>query len=153
MLTKLKCAMQKMLDYSNKTVVVTGGSGGIGNAVCEELATLGAKVVLVYSRKDISGLKSAFEAKGLNLEYLQMDVSDKQSVGAGAAWVAEKLGGADVLITAAGVALTEAALEYSAESWRKTQGINLDGTFYCAQAFAPQMQKKGKGAISAPLRG
>lgn len=139
--------MKELLSFENKVAVVTGGSGGIGLSVCEELAKLGAKVVLVYSRNDASGIMRYFESLGLKLEYLRMDVADPESVRQGAKTVAEKYGGADILVTCAGVAETCAALDYSDDAWRKTQAINLDGTFYCAREFGRQMIKKGKGSM------
>lgn len=139
--------MGDMLRYDGKVVVVTGGSGGIGLSVCQEFAGRGATVVLVYSRNDISGVQKQMEGMGLKLGYLRMNVADADSVRAGAKEVQDKYGGADVLITAAGVAQTRSAFEYSDEEWRKTQSINTDGTFYCAREFGKQMRDKGKGAM------
>lgn len=139
--------MEKMIRYDGKVVAVTGGSGGIGLSVCEELARLGAKVVLIYSRKDASGVMKHFDELGLPVEYLRMDVADGDSVRQGAKTVQDKYGGADMLVTAAGVAQTRAAFDYTDEEWRKTQAINLDGTFYCAREFGRQMRDKGKGAM------
>lgn len=139
--------MEKFLRFDGKNVVVTGGSGGIGEKICTLFAEKGARVIIADIRADEAEIIEIYQTKGFELFYQPMDVSDPESVRAGAASIREKYGGADILVTAAGVGAVHPALDYPDEAWQRVLSINLNGTFYCAREFARHMIEKGKGSM------
>jgi 3-oxoacyl-[acyl-carrier protein] reductase len=133
-----------MSGFDGRTVVVTGGAGGIGRAVCAGFAAEGATVVVV----DVAGVDEAVAT--LPGSYgVTADVADPDEVVALMAEVAERFGGPHVLVTLAGGSLgTPPALaEIAPDDLALVLDVNVKGTFYCAQAVAPLMAAAGGGAI------
>jgi NAD(P)-dependent dehydrogenase (short-subunit alcohol dehydrogenase family) len=130
------------IDFSEKCVVVTGGSGGIGRAMLTAFKELGATVVaLDYRTEDAESTAHKVGGYGFGC-----DVSDLASVAKAADGIA-KIGGADVLINNAGILRPGPLEELALEDWQAMLRVNLDGCFITAQAFGRQMIAKGKGAL------
>ena len=136
-----------MFNFKDKLVFVTGGSSGIGLSICEEMARNGAKVVVGYSRNDISGIEKKFSELGLTVYFQKIEVSSSESVRDAADSIKNRHGLVDFLVTSAGIAPMQEVLTYDDDIWRKTQAVNLDGTFFCTREFGKQMKEKGGGAI------
>ena len=132
-------------EFSGRTVVVTGGAGGIGRAVCEGFAEAGTTVVVV----DVAGAEVAAEALGPYAYGVTVDVADADEVGALMAEVNERFGGPHVLVTLAGGSLgTPPVLdEIKPDDLARVLDVNVKGTFFCAQAAAPLMAAAGGGSI------
>src|SRR6266566_2127121 len=92
------------LDLTGRTAVVTGGAGGIGRAICADLASLGARVAVA----DVDEAGAAAVAAGLRgARPFEVDLEDQGSVGALAARLSTELGGVDILVHNAGVSIVE----------------------------------------------
>jgi 3-oxoacyl-[acyl-carrier protein] reductase len=134
---------------SGQTAVVTGAGRGIGAAIAEKLAFLGANVVLCgRTEKHLQATASAISGAGGRAQVRQCDVSDLGSVDALATWVEQTFGRLDILINNAGVGTFTAPLhELTTDEWEKVLNTNLRGVFYCIRAFAPIMIREKSGHI------
>jgi len=139
-------------DFENKRALVTGGSRGIGRAVCLELARRGADVAFIYHSRDADAEATAAEigALGRRALALKADLADAAEVGAAVDRAAAEFGRLDVLVQAAGAmgAWRETA-ELSAEAWDRYLAVDLSGAFYVMRAALPHLRKAGGGAIVA----
>lgn len=138
--------MQRVM---NKTVVVTGGALGIGEATCFLLAQHGAKVA-VTDIKDAQGKAVAdkINAQGGQAEYWHLDTSKEADVKQVFASICDKFGKIDVLVNNAGIAgINKPTHEIAAEEWDKVMDINVKGVFFCTKHVIPYMQKQGGGSI------
>ena len=129
-----------MLDdqaLSGRVVAVTGGAMGIGLATARRAAELGAWVAVLDLRP---GPPEHF--------YAECDVSDARSVAEAFAAVRRELRPVKVLVNNAGIAPPAGPFEeLTAEAWRQTLAVNLDGVFLCTQTALPQIREAGGGAI------
>lgn len=131
---------------SARTVLVTGGGSGIGAATAEAFAADGARVFVC----DISGDRAGTVAGriGAAAEPLVLDVSDEEAVRAAFVHVLETAGRLDVLVNNAGIGDGQRRIvDTTTEVWRRVQGINLDGVFFCAREAARIMLDQGSGRI------
>ena len=136
--------------FSGLTAVVTGGSGGLGRAVCagfsiEEAAVAVVDVDAEAVHATVEGLRRA----GGRAEGYLVDVRDRAEVEALMATVCTDLGAPQVLVNLAGGSLgTPRDLpEIEAEHLDLVLDVNVKGTFYCCQAAVPHMVAAGGGAI------
>lgn len=134
-------------DYNNQVVVVTGGCNGIGAAVTERLVNSGAHVV-VWDM-DISKPESRVSSLDDNqCTFLDVDVSELDSVSNAADITESQAGKIDVLINCAGIAgPTSTLVDYPVDKWRQVQAINIDGTFHCCKSVVPNMIRRNYGRI------
>ena len=145
------------LDFSGRVALVTGGASGIGFAVAQQLAALGAKVAI--ADVNLEGAEAAAaRLAGAEVMTLGVDVREPDEVDKMVESVATGFGRLDILVHSAGVGIERSFLETSAEEWRRLIDIDLSGTFYCAQAAARRMVEGGYGRIvtlasTAGLRG
>lgn len=139
------------LKLTDRVAVVTGGAGagGIGLAAVEALAEAGAHVVIAdLDEAVIEGARSALKDRGHETDGVLMDVTDRARVEAVAADIQARHGRIDILVNNAGIALSEIAAEDMEEArWKAVLDVNLNGTFWCAQAFGRHMLDRGQGAI------
>jgi len=139
------------LELAGKTVIVTGGSGGIGRGLVLEFAREGANVVSA-SRDDATGRKLAEEAQQLGLKgrilAVKTDVTQRASVDAMVAEANAAFGPIDVLVNnAGGVAHPSPFEEFDDEGRRWEIALNIDGVVNCTQAVAKDMLGRGKGSV------
>lgn len=117
-----------MYDFTDKVVVVSGATSGIGKAVAIMFSEEGARVVLL-GRNIEAGEQLASVVP--NAEFVRCDVSDEKSVEELAEYINDKYGKVDVLFNNAGVMLPSTEIEkMPAEDWKRTFEINVDGMFY-----------------------
>jgi 3-oxoacyl-[acyl-carrier protein] reductase len=136
-------------NLSGQTAVVTGAGRGIGAAIAEKLASLGANVVLCgRTEKHLQARASAISGAKGKAQVRQCDVSDLGSVDAFATWVEQTFGRLDILVNNAGVGSFAAPLyQMTPDEWEKVLNTNLRGVFYCIRAFAPLMIRRKSGHI------
>jgi NAD(P)-dependent dehydrogenase (short-subunit alcohol dehydrogenase family) len=133
-------------DFQGKVAVVTGGGSGIGAACVRMLAARGAKVVI--ADLDEKGAAAVADDVGDAASVVVTDVSDPDACVAMVEHAVSTFGRLDVAVNNAGNAGAQAPVaEYPIDSWRKTVGIHLDGTFYCMRAELPAILDSGGGAI------
>ncbi len=136
------------LGLEEKCVVVTGGSGGIGQACLSAFYEAGAKVVsLDRNADDAMRVAREIDPTGERAMGLGCDIGDVEAVAKAASEVQAAFGGADVLVNNAGI-LRPAPLEQVSEAdWTAMLKVNLNGSLWVAQAFGKQMIAKGAGSI------
>ncbi|WP_085315945.1 SDR family NAD(P)-dependent oxidoreductase [Derxia lacustris] len=134
---------------AGKAVIVTGASRGIGKALALGLARAGARIgIAARSEADLAQTAREIEALGAECVALTLDVTDGAAVGAAFAQFAERLGGLDALVNNAGVEQVCASLDVEEAVWDRIVDTNLKAPFFCAQAAARLMLKRGApGAI------
>ncbi len=119
-----------------KNVLITGGTGGIGTAMCVAFAQTGRNVAVHYnkSRKKADNLVSVLrDSYGVNAIAVQANVADRQSVNAMFDEIDSELGGVDILVNNAGIAQQKLFSELTQDDWRTMLGTDLDGVFNCTQ--------------------
>lgn len=130
------------MKLENKVAIVTGAASGIGLAIANTFVSEGAKVV--YADLNPGDLKLD-AAKAI---FTKCDVSKKEEVENLIKTAVEKFGQVDIMVNNAGVGTTGSILDATDETWNKTIGVNLSGTFYGSQLAAQAMKEKGiKGSI------
>ena len=136
------------MRFADKRVVITGGTGGIGQAVVELFAAEGARVLFSdHSEKDCGDYCNALAARGMETSYLAGDLRDKSYCEALIAETVERFGGIDILVNNAGVIPRGTILETTDDMWFNALDVNLTSVFFLCRAAIPQMQRNGGGAI------
>ncbi len=133
-----------------KVALVTGGASGLGAESARRLAREGAKVMLTDLNADLGrAVADEIAAAGGASEFLEQDVVDEARWDEVVAATLQQFGGRlDVLVNSAGIGEGgQAILEATLEGWRRTIGINLDGTFLGVKSVAPIMAAAGRGSI------
>jgi len=131
-----------------QTVIVTGGAGGIGSAICRGLAQDGLKVVIAdFDEKAAKSLSEELRKEGGEAVAQKVDVGDKGSVGEMVQSSLERYSQIDFLINGAGVITRAPVQDMAEEEWDRVLRINLKGTFLCSQAVARQMVQRKAGRI------
>ena len=133
-----------------RVAVVTGGSQGIGRAVSLALAEAGAAVAVTNVRgksADVDALCAEITAGGGTAKGYVLDVTDTPGIPAAMDRIAAELGGLDILVNNAGVRSEVPSAELTEAEWDAVLGVNLKGTFFCAQAAARHMLERGHGRI------
>ena len=133
----------------NQTAVVTGASGGIGLAIAHLFAQQGYNVVMGCCQHEATAQRQseAWNAEGLQTAVYRADIADPFQAEALIARAVELFGRLDVLVNNAGVSVSGLMTDLTAEDWRRLMGVNLDGSFYCAQAAAKKMLHQKSGSI------
>ncbi|MGW7090835.1 2,3-dihydro-2,3-dihydroxybenzoate dehydrogenase [Streptomyces sp. NPDC054874] len=145
-------------EFIGRAALVTGAAQGIGAAVADLLATLGARVAATdRARPGVEALAAEWaltqerlpdgERSGGSLTPYVMDVTDRRSVESTVARVERQLGPVDVLVNVAGILRTGPAAVLSAQDWAETFAVNATGVFHVSQAVAPLMAARGSGAV------
>ena len=138
-----------MLD--DKTIIITGGSSGLGKALAERLIKRGANLALVA--RDMKKLKSVqadimkMSQKNSRVEVYPCDVSDPEAVDKTVKAIAESFGPPDTLINCAGILRESHFEKESIEAFREVMNINFFGTLHFIKAVLPFFKQKGQGRI------
>ena len=137
------------MDLTGKIAVVTGGSRGIGRAICLKLAGQGANIVLNYAGNAAAAeeTRAACEALGVRALAVQGDVADPAACNALIDTAIEAFGQVDILVCNAGITRDNLLMRMSDEEFQKVIDTNLKGTFHCMRAVIRPMMKKRRGRI------
>lgn len=140
---------ENLQSLREQVAVVTGASRGIGKAIAQELASLGASVVVNYasSSQAAEELVSEITAAGGNAVALQADVSSSEEVDNLFKTVLEKFNKIDILVNNAGITRDTLLLRMKPEDWQAVINLNLTGVFLCTRAVSKGMLKKRTGRI------
>jgi len=132
-----------------KTAVVTGAGSGVGQAVALALARKNWRVALIGRRRE--ALQDTIKLAGkkrANLMAFPCDIGDAAAVAQMAKHVLERFKAVDVLVNAAGTNAPKRSLrELSLKNYHRLLDTNLNGAYYCAQAFLPGMRGRQSGTI------
>jgi 3-oxoacyl-[acyl-carrier protein] reductase len=135
--------------FQDKTVIVTGGSRGIGRAIALEFGKEGANVVVNYfkEKQKADEVAAQIESSGGHTLIYQADVSSEEQVAKMVAATMEKFGHVDILVNNAGIVVDKPFSQKTVEDWQKMLAVDLIGPFICAKAVIPIMQKQKWGRI------
>lgn len=128
--------------FTERVALVTGGAGGIGQAVAQALIAHGAHVIAADRV-----LPSDFSDQKSTVEYVQMDVTRPDDVHRVVNEIIAHHGRLDILVTVAGVVSVGSAEKLIEQEWDRVIDINLKGTFLCCQAVIPIMKQQQFGRI------
>lgn len=137
------------MNFSEKTAVVTGGSRGLGRAICLELARGGANVVLCYAGNEAAANETvaACESLGAKAVAIRCDVSKEDEVKALMDAALKTFGRIDILVNNAGITRDGLLMMMKPEDFDAVIAANLRGAFLCMKAVARQMVKQRYGRI------
>jgi 3-oxoacyl-[acyl-carrier protein] reductase len=133
-------------QLENKRALVTGGSRGIGAAIVKRLAREGAHVALTYVSKPDQANETVTAARALGVRALaiQADSADAAAVVLAVERTVAELGGIDILVNSAGIAVKGPIDDFSLEDLDRTLAVNVRAAFVAAQAAAKRMQTGGR---------
>jgi 3-oxoacyl-[acyl-carrier protein] reductase len=136
-----------MFDLTQKVVIVTGASRGIGRGIAEMLAARGAHVVAAARAENAAGTVQAIRDAGGRAETASLDVTDSSSVDALIEDVLGRHGQIDVLVNNAGIARDQLMLRMKREEWDEVLATNLTAAFTCVHAVLKPMIKRRTGRV------
>jgi len=137
-----------MAPFNGKTIIVTGGGGGIGGATCQRLARDGAKVaVFDMNLQAAQKVVDAIQAAGGTAAAFQCDITSREQVDAAVAATIAQLGPIDVLVNNAGWDVFKPFTKTVPAEWDKLIAINLTGALHMHHAVLPGMVERKTGRI------
>lgn len=144
-----------MKDKKNKVALVTGGTGGIGTAICERLYKEGYTVVANYKNFD-KAVKWREEAKqwrddqlrlGFDLKIVEGDVANFESASVMIKQISDEIGPVDILVNAAGITKDTVLYKMNSEQWYDVINTNLNSVFVCTRLVIEGMISTGWGRV------
>lgn len=138
-----------MSEFTNKTIVITGASRGIGEATAHYFAELGANVVLAArSEEAINAIAKQISGNGGKIIAFPCDVSDHTAVSALIEHSKKTFGTVDILVNNAGLIEPIARIADSdPEAWSTIIDVNIKGVYHCLRYVIPVMREQGFGTI------
>ena len=132
-----------------KTIIVTGGSRGIGAAIVSLLAKENYNIVLNYNKSEeiAKKMQEEFTKIGKTVEIFKADVSKREEVKKLVDFTIKKFGKIDVLINNAGISQTKLFTDITDEDWNNMLNIDLNSVFYMSQEVAKHMIHEKEGCI------
>jgi len=139
-----------MHDFKGKVALVTGGSRGIGRAIAVALARGGASLAINYAGNEAAAqeaLSLVLAAGAPKAKLYRFDVADPAACNAAVEAVVADLGGLNILVNNAGIALDQLLMRLKDEDWKRQLDVNLTGAFNLTRAVTRPMMKAKGGAI------
>ena len=130
--------LAQRLSFDTKTAVVTGGSKGIGAAICTGFAEAGASVIVA----DIDSIAGNAIADQIGGRFAQLDVTDSAACKALSATVE-----ADIVVANAGIVHNVPTTDADIQDFQSVLNVNLNGVFNTLQAFGSKMVQRGRGVV------
>ena len=134
-----------LTSLKDKSVIVTGGSKGIGRGIATVFAKHGAHVTIA-ARNEADMMKAVDEIAG-DVRYIKCDVSDWNSVKSMVEEAVKTQGGLDVLCANAGAFPQTKIVDMDPEEWDGVMATNLRSSFLCVKAAIPHFERAGKGRV------
>jgi len=137
-----------MADLTGKVALITGGTGGIGAAICLRLATSGARVATNYRNEEKARQwQTDVKAKGYDIKIYHADVSDFDACSNLVKNIAADLGPIDILVNNAGITKDVTLRKMTKAQWDAVMKINVDGLFNVTKQVVDGMMERGWGRI------
>lgn len=137
-----------MGELQGRVAMVTGAGGGLGIAICEQLAKVGAAVACVgRTGAKVDELAAALRADGAAASGVEVDVGERAAVEAAADAIRAELGPISIVVNSAAIYESRPWTEITEEEWDRTLKVNLGGYFNCARAAYPQFVEAGYGRV------
>lgn len=138
---------QPLVDLTGRHVVITGGAGGVGQALAATFADANARISLLdLAGTDTKSVAAKVNDSGGAAAARDCDVSDPEQVAEAFAWAENTFGQPDILVNNAGINKRGPSLKITGAEWDQTFAVNLTGYFQCAQQL-------GRGLADAGLPG
>lgn len=138
------------MKLRDRVALVTGASGGIGQAISRSLAREGAIVAVHYYRgaAEARDVVASVQAYGGRAEVFQADLTDPPEVEGLMAALISKLGGLDILVNNAGVTIGgQTIADTAVEDWARVMDVNANSVFYTCRAAVPHLRRRGGGNV------
>jgi len=140
------------MDLKNSVAVVTGGNGGLGQRICQALASAGANIAVVYaqSANEAGAVADEIRKAGVEAQAFQCDLTQPAQIQRLVDDVVKRFGRLDILINDAAYnkAIPFKDLDgLTTEEWSKIIDVNLTGPMHAIKAVAPVMKSQGRGRI------
>ena len=133
-----------MINFKNKKILITGASGGIGNALVKKFDSLEGNILATGTKTEkLNSLKKDFP----NINILKFDISDHSKIEEFIENVYSQLSGLDILINNAGLNMDNLSLRMKDEEWKKVIDVNLGSTFLLCKYAIKKMLKNKYGRI------
>lgn len=149
-----------LTSIKDRSVIVTGGSKGIGKGIAQVFSEQGAKVMIVArGEEEAAQAVEDIRSNGGTAQYALCDVADSEQVNSMAAKTAELFGGIDILCANAGVFPQMKIIEMTGDDWDFVMSVNLKSSFLCVKACIPYFEKADNGrviltsSITGPITG
>lgn len=149
-------SLQELMNLKDRVALITGGAGHIGSAMCEALAELGARIVILDMTQAACDSEADRIHKTFNIETLPLaiDLEDEQAVKQAPAAVIKHFGQLDILVNCAALVGTSGLKgwntpfeEQQSDTWRRALEVNLTAPFVLTQACAEVLAKSGHGSV------
>tara|TARA_B100002019_G_C21235395_1_gene582446 strand:- start:22 stop:753 length:732 start_codon:yes stop_codon:yes gene_type:complete len=132
------------MNLNNKKVLITGATGGIGNALVEKFYSLGSQIVATGTNElKLENLKSTYPK--IHIEKFKLDEHEK--IEKFIEKIDAKLNGVEILVNNAGITLDNLSIRLTVDNWKKVIDINLTSTFLMCKFAIKKMLKKKYGKI------
>jgi len=132
------------MNLNKKKILITGATGGIGNALVDKFSNFGATIFATGTNEDkLKSLKKNYS--NINVEKFRLD--DHNKIEGFIETVNETLGGLDILVNNAGITLDNLSIRLTEENWKKVLDINLTSSFLMCKYAIKKMLKKKYGKI------
>ncbi len=133
-----------MINFKGKKILVTGSTGGIGNALVKKFISLEGEVLATGTKNDkLNNLKKEFP----KINILKFDISEHSKIDEFIENASSQLTGIDILINNAGINIDNLSLRMKDEEWKKVIDINLSSTFFLCKYAIKKMLKNKYGRI------
>lgn len=139
--------INQMFDVSDKKVIVTGAAQGLGYGMAEGFLESGAEVVLIDISDKLNKVVKDLQVKGYKAHAVKGDLSQRDEIHRMVNEAVSKMGGIDVLVTAAGIQRRHRSDQFPIEDWDAVIDINLTAVFLMNKLCAQNMIKQGSGKI------
>ena len=127
-----------MIDFTNKKILITGATGGIGYALVKKFVSLQGTIVATGTKTEkLDSLKKEFP----NISVIKFDISDHSKIEEFIESASSQLTGLDVLVNNAGINMDNLSLRMKDEEWKKVIDVNLTSTFLLAKSAIKKMLK------------
>jgi NAD(P)-dependent dehydrogenase (short-subunit alcohol dehydrogenase family) len=146
-------------NLNGKVAVISGASHGLGAAVADHLASLGAALVLIARNEDrLEEVAGQLRENGASVTVVPCDISNREQVSRAAEQVQASAGRVDILVNNAGIPAPRTFEETTLDDWDQVIGVNLSGAFYLTRALWDSLTASGAGYVinisgTAGLRG
>ena len=136
------------MEFTDKVVLVTGASRGIGKTIAQQFARQGAKVVLVARQiGPLEEIEDALLAEGHDVLAISANIADPTIVQTLGMEVGAAYGRVDILVNNAAVATLKPLVQMTPEEWQTMTNVNLHGMFHLSQIFLPGMIERRSGVV------
>ena len=138
-----------MYDFKGQTVIVTGGTRGIGRGIAESFLKAGAKVIVTYSTNEAAAaqFKQDNSQFAENIDVQKLDVTKYEEVEKFFKYIDQKYGGFEVLVNNAGIRKDSVLAMMKESDWHDVLNVNLTGIFYMCKFAVMSLMRKRYGRI------